>query len=101
VHSGGSLLWMFSEIASAGAILPIFIQWMRSEERKAARADAALDRREAEMTAELTPEPYMDLEGVMSRWEASLFASIEPPWISPPDPVADEIRADPAGAAGT
>jgi putative copper resistance protein D len=101
VHTGGSLLWMFSEIASAGAILPIFVQWMRSEERKGARADAALDRREAEVTAAVVPEPYLDLDGVMSRWEASLFASIEPPWIAPPGPANDEVRADPAGAAGS
>ncbi|MCU1493203.1 MAG: integral rane protein [Acidimicrobiaceae bacterium] len=80
VHSGGSLLWMFSELASAGAILPIFIQWMRSEDRKAARADAALDAEEAALATSLAEQSYDDLDGVMSRWEASLRAPVEPPW---------------------
>lgn len=80
IHSGGSLLWMFTEIASAGAILPIFIQWMRSEDRKAARADALLDAEEAAAAAAFTSFAVDDLDGAMSRWEASLRAPVEPPW---------------------
>lgn len=43
-HTGGGMLWASTEIATLGAFLPIFIQWMRSEERAGARADAAQDR---------------------------------------------------------
>jgi putative copper resistance protein D len=80
IHTGGSFLWIFSEIASAGAILPIFIQWMRSEDRKAARADAALDAREAELAETFARETADDLDGAMSQWRASLLPPVEPPW---------------------
>jgi len=88
IHSGGSLLWVFSEVASAGAILPIFIQWMRSEERKAARADAALDRQEAEAAAEWASQSYDDMDGLLSRWEVALRTPVEPAW-QPPLPERD------------
>lgn len=78
VHTGGSLLWVFSELASAGAILPIFIQWMRSEDRKAARADAALDAQETALSASFAAEAEDDVDGLISRWEASLRAPVEP-----------------------
>jgi len=80
IHSGGSLLWIFSELASAGAILPIFVQWMRSEDRKAARADAALDAREAELSASFVVHASDGVGGLVSRWEASLRAPVEPAW---------------------
>lgn len=42
-HAGGGLLWVLSELFTVGALIPIFFQWMRSEDRKAAREDARLD----------------------------------------------------------
>jgi putative membrane protein len=42
-HAGGGLLWILSELFTVGALVPIFFQWMRSEDRKAAREDARLD----------------------------------------------------------
>lgn len=42
-HAGGGLLWVLSELFTVGALVPIFFQWMRSEDRKAAREDARLD----------------------------------------------------------
>lgn len=42
-HAGGGLLWVLSELFTVGALVPIFIQWMRSEDRKAVREDARLD----------------------------------------------------------
>ncbi len=42
-HAGGGLLWVLSELFTVGALIPIFFQWMRSEDRAAAREDARLD----------------------------------------------------------
>lgn len=39
-RSGGALLWVATELITVGAFLPIFFQWMRSEDRAGARADA-------------------------------------------------------------
>jgi len=38
-HAGGGLLWSSTEIATAIGFVPIFVQWMHSEERLAARLD--------------------------------------------------------------
>lgn len=80
IHSGGSILWIFSEVASAAAILPIFVQWMRSEDRKAARSDAALDAEESRLAADFAEQTAADMgvDGLVSRWEASLAAPVEP-----------------------
>jgi hypothetical protein len=37
--AGGGLLWAATEVVTLGAFVPIFLQWMRSEERVAVRAD--------------------------------------------------------------
>ena len=42
-HAGGGLLWVLSELFTVGGLMPIFVQWMRSEDRLAAREDARLD----------------------------------------------------------
>jgi putative copper resistance protein D len=80
MHSGGSILWIMSEIATAGAILPVFLQWMHSEDRKAARADARLDAVEHKLSASFSAEaaPVVDVGGMISRWEASLLTPMEP-----------------------
>ena len=38
-HAGGGVLWAVGELSIAAAMFPIFMQWMRSEEREARRAD--------------------------------------------------------------
>jgi putative copper resistance protein D len=43
-RSGGALLWVSVEIVNIAVFIPIFIQWVRSEERLAARLDARADR---------------------------------------------------------
>jgi putative membrane protein len=43
-HSGGGLLWSSTELATIAAFVPIFVQWMRSEERIATRNDERMDR---------------------------------------------------------
>lgn len=48
-HSGAGILWVGAELFTFLALIPVFIQWMRLEERKGARYDAQLD---AEMEAD-------------------------------------------------
>lgn len=43
-QAGGGLLWGSTEFATIGAFVPIFVQWMRSEERAAVRSDQRMDR---------------------------------------------------------
>jgi putative copper resistance protein D len=38
-HAGGGVLWAVGELSIAAAMFPIFLQWMRSDERDARRAD--------------------------------------------------------------
>jgi putative membrane protein len=43
-HSGGALLWAATELAIFVGLIPIFIQWVRADERAGARADARANR---------------------------------------------------------
>lgn len=43
-HAGGALLWISVDIVNVAAFVPIFLQWARSEDRAAARADARVAR---------------------------------------------------------
>jgi putative membrane protein len=43
-HAGGGLLWISTEAATLFGFIPIFWQWMRSDERSARRADAVAGR---------------------------------------------------------
>jgi putative membrane protein len=42
-HSGAAILWIGAEVFTFLALIPVFSQWVRFEERKAARYDAQLD----------------------------------------------------------
>ena len=42
-HSGAAILWVGAELFTFIALIPVFLQWVRFEERKAARYDAQLD----------------------------------------------------------
>lgn len=42
-HSGGALLWVSVELVNIAAFVPIFLQWVRSEDRLARRVDAHAD----------------------------------------------------------
>ncbi len=48
-HSGAAILWIGAELFTFLALIPIFFQWVKFEERKTARIDAQLD---AEAAAE-------------------------------------------------
>jgi cytochrome c oxidase assembly factor CtaG len=43
-HSGGALLWAATELATFIGLIPVFVMWMRADERAAARADARATR---------------------------------------------------------
>ena len=43
-HAGGGLLWSSTELATFIGFIPIFLQWMRSDERRAERDDLRADR---------------------------------------------------------
>ena len=47
-HAGAGILWVGAEFFTFLALIPVFVQWVRVEERKGARYDAQLD---AEMAA--------------------------------------------------
>ena len=42
-HAGAGVLWVLSELLTVVAVIPIYFQWMASEDRKTAREDARLD----------------------------------------------------------
>jgi putative copper resistance protein D len=42
-HAGAGLLWVGAELFTFLALIPVFVQWVRAEERKSARYDAQLD----------------------------------------------------------
>jgi putative membrane protein len=78
-RSGGALLWGSTEFVALIALVPIFVQWMRSDEREARRLDARLDRQAAGVTV---GEPR-DGEGsappgatdrTLTAWEAEWLA---------------------------
>ena len=55
-HSGGALLWAATELAIFIGLIPIFVQWMRADERAGARADARATRAErARERAQMEP----------------------------------------------
>ena len=74
-HAGGALLWVSTELVTLAAFLPIYIQWMHSEDRVGARADARLarSRLEAEQLAEgsLNADPALPVHlRELSTWES-------------------------------
>lgn len=42
-HAGGGLLWAATELSTFAGVIPIFLQWIRSDERAGARADSRAD----------------------------------------------------------
>jgi len=71
-HAGGGILWASTEFATIAGFLPIFIQWMRSDERLAARIDARAASA-AGVPAGLQ-EDATDEHRPLSLWEAEWLA---------------------------
>ena len=46
-HAGAGILWVGAELFTFLALIPVFVQWVRMEERKGARYDAQLDAEQA------------------------------------------------------
>lgn len=67
-HAGGALLWVSTEFASLAAFVPIYIQWMRSDDREAAREDARGRKRLAR------PGRPVSAATATSAWEAAFAA---------------------------
>ncbi len=42
-HAGAAILWVGAELLTFLALIPVFVQWVRSEGRKTAREDARMD----------------------------------------------------------
>jgi putative copper resistance protein D len=55
-HTGAGVLWVLTELLTVIAVIPIYFQWMASEERKTAREDARLDAAEAARLASATTQ---------------------------------------------
>lgn len=83
-QTGGGLLWGLTELATAAAFVPMFVQWMRSEERRGVRDDARWDR-EAQTAAHaaetsagegpITPAPAgVAPARALTAWEAEWLA---------------------------
>jgi cytochrome c oxidase assembly factor CtaG len=97
-HAGGALLWVAADVVNVGAFLPIFWQWMRSEDRAAVRADARLSRLEPGMP--MSPGVEFDPDHVLTAWEAAWVArtgtvpSLQRNPHSPPPPTAARSQPD-------
>jgi len=70
-HAGGALLWVSTELVALGAFVPIFIQWMHSEDRMGARADHLAEIEQAGVPLEAIGEPH---PVARSTWEAEWLA---------------------------
>jgi putative membrane protein len=46
-RSGGGLLWAATELSTFVGLVPVFVQWMKADDRAGARADARADARTA------------------------------------------------------
>ena len=56
-HAGAGILWVGAEFFTFLALIPVFVQWVRFEERKGARYDAQLDAEMAAAQAERAGPP--------------------------------------------
>jgi putative copper resistance protein D len=56
-HAGAGILWIGAEFFTLLALIPVFVQWVRFEERKGARYDAQLDAELAANRVDASPAP--------------------------------------------
>jgi putative membrane protein len=54
-HAGAAILWIGAELFTFLALIPVFVQWVRFEERNSARYDAQLDAELAAGRVDATP----------------------------------------------
>jgi cytochrome c oxidase assembly factor CtaG len=75
-HAGGGLLWAGTDLLAIVAFAPIYIQWMRSEERAGKRSDMHLAKQQIsslEMNGHRPPEVAGEVASnpKLSAWEAA------------------------------
>jgi putative membrane protein len=56
-HAGAGILWVGAELFTFLALIPVFVQWVKFEERKGARIDAQLDAELAARQVPVQPSP--------------------------------------------
>ncbi len=104
-HAGGGLLWGSTEIATIIAFVPLFLGWVRSEERAARRADARADAIAAagaagadEVDLELAGIDARDVAEKRSRWmsptDKARVAAWEAAWMAKAGAVPEEQSAE-------
>lgn len=80
-HAGGGLLWALTELFTVAALVPIFIQWSRADQREGRRVDARLDAEAAATRAALdaglpVPAVATGADPARQRGLAATFAAI-------------------------
>jgi putative copper resistance protein D len=55
LHAGGAVMWIGGDFLMLLAMIPVAVEWMRDEERKAVEIDAQLDLERANAAAATTP----------------------------------------------
>jgi len=83
-HAGAGILWIGAELFTFVALIPVFIQWVHSEERRTARLDAELDAERAGSVQSDGPVPVTDGGGGGSQgppvgWAQAAGAKSGPP----------------------
>jgi cytochrome c oxidase assembly factor CtaG len=74
-HAGAGLLWSSAEVATFVGLVPIFVQWVRSEERAGVRADAQASRvTPAARQDAPTAASHLTARPKMTAWEAAWMA---------------------------
>lgn len=74
-HAGGGLLWVSTEAATLIGFIPIFWQWIRSDERAANRADARADKQDLALARTGAAEADSDAGSATDRQVAALLAT--------------------------
>jgi hypothetical protein len=67
-HAGAGVLWVLSELLTVVAVIPIYFQWMASEDRKTAREDARLDAEATRATLNGTHGSAERMKDVRAGW---------------------------------
>ncbi len=67
-HSGAGIFWVLTELLTVIAVIPIYFQWIASEDRKTAREDARLDAEAARQALIENPNAADRADGPHAGW---------------------------------
>lgn len=79
-HAGGGLLWISTEAATFFGFIPIFVQWIRADERSAKRTDERAERSGALDLSPLDADAVLVAEGVTTPLPASALSGDQTEW---------------------